>query len=118
MALSCPENTPRKLEGFAGKSVVLEVKASRLNADVKWLRNGQEIEGSNFVAITENGLLRRLEILSPSPMDSGTYTCDAIDDRLDFQVNILGKAHSQLCISGFVLANVTSLIVFCVILQL
>ncbi|XP_019712126.1 obscurin-like protein 1a [Hippocampus comes] len=89
VALSCPENTPRTLECFAGKSIVLEVKASRLNADVKWLRNGQEIEGSNFVAITENGLLRRLEILSPSPMDSGTYTCDAIDDRLDFQVNIL-----------------------------
>ncbi|XP_077422211.1 obscurin-like protein 1a [Vanacampus margaritifer] len=87
--LSCPENTPRELESFAGKSVILEVKASRLNAQVSWLLNGQEIERSNFMTITENGFLRRLEIHSPSPADSGTYSCDAVDDKLDFQVNIL-----------------------------
>nr|XP_061802683.1 obscurin-like protein 1 [Nerophis lumbriciformis] len=89
VVLSRPKNTPGKLEIFAGKTIVLEVIASRLNAEVKWLLNGKEIEESNFVTITENGLLHRLEIHSPSPSDSGTYSCDAVDDRLDFQVRIL-----------------------------
>ncbi|XP_037102047.1 obscurin-like protein 1a [Syngnathus acus] len=89
VVLSRPKDAPKKLEGFAGKAVVLEVKASRLNAEVKWLLNGQEIEKNNRVSITENGLLRRLEILSPSPADSDIYSCDAEDDRLDFEVKIL-----------------------------
>ncbi|XP_061533926.1 obscurin-like protein 1a [Phycodurus eques] len=88
VVLSRPTNTSGKVECLAGKTVVLEVKASRLNTEVKWLLNGQEIEGSNFVTITKNGLLRRLEIHSPSPADSGTYSCDAVDDKLDFQVTI------------------------------
>ncbi|XP_077458976.1 obscurin-like protein 1a [Stigmatopora argus] len=89
VVLSLPENTPRKLESFVGKSIVLEITASRLNAEVKWLLNGKEVEESNFVTTTENGLLRRLEIHSASLADSGTYSCDAVDDRLDFQVKIL-----------------------------
>ncbi|XP_061633474.1 obscurin-like protein 1a isoform X2 [Phyllopteryx taeniolatus] len=88
VVLSRPTNTSGKVECLAGKTVVLEVKASRLNAEVKWLLNGQEIEGSHFVTITKNGLLRHLEIHSPSPADSGTYSCDAVDDKLDFQVTI------------------------------
>ncbi|XP_077574245.1 obscurin-like protein 1a [Stigmatopora nigra] len=89
VVLSLPENTQGKLESFVGKSIVLEITASRLNAEVKWLLNGKEIEESNFVTTTENGLLRRLEIHSASLADSGTYSCDAVDDRVDFQVKIL-----------------------------
>uniref|UniRef100_A0A3B5MSE5 Obscurin like cytoskeletal adaptor 1a n=1 Tax=Xiphophorus couchianus TaxID=32473 RepID=A0A3B5MSE5_9TELE len=86
--LSRPKNLPDKLEGFAGKPIVLETEVSRLTADVKWLLNGKEIEQSSNIAITEDGIFRRLTINSPTPNDSGKYTCDATDDKIDFQVKV------------------------------
>ncbi|XP_061918882.1 obscurin-like protein 1a [Entelurus aequoreus] len=88
VALSCLENTLKELESFAGKPIVLEVQVSRPNAGVKWLLNGQTIKESSSATMTENGLIRRLTIHSPSVEDSGTYSCDAVNDRLDFQVQI------------------------------
>ncbi|KAM9836161.1 obscurin-like protein 1a [Aulostomus maculatus] len=87
--LSRPNNTPDKLESFGGKPIVLEIEVSRPNAEVTWWRNGKEIEESSSTVITEDGLIRRLTIHSPSPTDSGNYTCDAVDDKLDFQVKVL-----------------------------
>ncbi|KAM9327865.1 obscurin-like protein 1a [Pholidichthys leucotaenia] len=88
VTLSRPQNTPDKLECFAGKQIVLEIEVSRQNAEVKWCLNGEEIEESSNVTITEDGLIRRLIIQSSSPEDSGKYTCDAGDDKIDFQVKI------------------------------
>uniref|UniRef100_A0A671YGG3 Obscurin like cytoskeletal adaptor 1a n=1 Tax=Sparus aurata TaxID=8175 RepID=A0A671YGG3_SPAAU len=85
------ENMPDILESFAGKPIVLEIEVSRPNAEVKWWLNGREIEESSNVTITEDGLTHRLTIHSPTPEDSGKYTCDALDDKIDFQVKVSGK---------------------------
>lgn len=90
MTLARPKNTPDKLEGFAGEPVVMEITVSRPNAEVKWCLDGEEIELSGNVTITEEGLIRRLIIHVPTPKDSGKYTCDAVDDKIDFQVKISG----------------------------
>lgn len=71
--------------------MILEIEVSRPNAEVKWLINGEEIQQSSNVTITEDGLIRRLTIHSPTPGDSGKYTCDAMDDKIDFQVKVSGK---------------------------
>lgn len=102
MALTRPRDTADKLETFAGEPVVLEIEVSRPNAQVKWLVNGGEIRQSSNVTITEDGLVRRLTIHSPSPEDSGRYTCDAADDRIDFQVKVSGEM--QQCEFFFFLA--------------
>uniref|UniRef100_A0A3B3XZG2 Obscurin-like protein 1 n=1 Tax=Poecilia mexicana TaxID=48701 RepID=A0A3B3XZG2_9TELE len=86
--LSQPKNLPDKLESLAGKPIVLEVEVSRLTADVKWLLNDKEIEQSSNITITEDGIFRRLTINSPTPNNSGKYTCDATDDKIDFQVKV------------------------------
>ncbi|KAM3585641.1 uncharacterized protein V6R79_023469 [Siganus canaliculatus] len=88
VTLTRPQNTPDKLQSVAGQPVVLEVEVSRLNADVRWLLNGREVEESSNITITEDGLIRRLTIHSPSPEDSGKYTCDAGNDEIDFQVKV------------------------------
>ncbi|XP_073318223.1 obscurin-like protein 1a [Pagrus major] len=88
VTLTRPENMPDKLESFAGEPIVLEIKVSRPNAEVKWWLNGREIEESSNVTITEDGLTHRLTIHSPTPEDSGKYTCDAFDDKIDFQVKV------------------------------
>lgn len=92
VTLSHSENTPERLECFVGKPIVLEVKVSRPTAEVKWLLNGKEIKESSNIAITEDKIVRRLTISSPLVEDSGKYTCDAIDDHIDFQVKVSGKS--------------------------
>lgn len=91
MALTCHQNTPDKLTIFAGKPIVLEIEVSRPNAKVTWWLNGREIIENNNIIVTEDGLIRRLTIYSSSPVDSGKYTCDAVDDKIDFQVKVSGK---------------------------
>ncbi|KAM9334348.1 obscurin-like protein 1a [Symphorus nematophorus] len=88
VTLTRPQNMPDKLETFVGKPIVLEIEVSRPNAEVKWWLNGKEIEESSNVTITEDGFIHRLTIHSPTPEDSGKYTCDAVDDKIDFQVKV------------------------------
>lgn len=64
---------------------------SRPGAEVKWWLNGREVEESSNIAITEEGLIHRLTIHSATPEDSGKYTCDAADDKIDFEVKVSGK---------------------------
>ncbi|XP_056156999.1 obscurin-like protein 1a [Lampris incognitus] len=86
--LTCPKKTSGKVESFAGEPIVLEVAVSRTNAEVKWLMDGRELQESSNISITKDGLVRRLTIHSPGQVDSGKYTCNALEDNIDFQVKV------------------------------
>ncbi|XP_053085434.1 obscurin-like protein 1a isoform X2 [Pangasianodon hypophthalmus] len=86
--LSCSKMTGSDIQAFSGEAMILELEVSRENAEVCWMKNGMKVEESSNVTITVDGLIRKLSIHSPSLLDSGLYTCNAIDDTMDFQVNI------------------------------
>ncbi|TNM94127.1 hypothetical protein fugu_002303 [Takifugu bimaculatus] len=86
--LSRPQNMPEKLEGYAGEPIILETTMSRPNSEVKWRLNGRELVESSKVTMIVDGLIHRLTIHSPTPEDSGKYTCDVIDDKIDFQIKV------------------------------
>ncbi|KAM9820390.1 obscurin-like protein 1a [Neosynchiropus ocellatus] len=88
VTLSRPKSTADKLECIVGEPIVLEIEVSRTDATVQWLFNGIEITESRNVTFTEDGFTRLLTIHSPTPVDSGKYTCDAVDDRIDFTVKV------------------------------
>lgn len=88
--LSCSKETGSITESSAGDPVVLELEVSRDNAEVCWMKDGVKVEESSNITITENGLVRKLTIHSPALKDSGIYTCNAIDDTMDFKVKITG----------------------------
>lgn len=69
---------------------MLELEVSRDNAEVCWMKDGVKVDESSNITITEDGLVRKLTIHSPSVKDSGIYTCNAIDDTMDFKVKITG----------------------------
>uniref|UniRef100_A0A671LA03 Obscurin-like protein 1 n=1 Tax=Sinocyclocheilus anshuiensis TaxID=1608454 RepID=A0A671LA03_9TELE len=79
-------------ESFAGEPVVLELEVSCDNAEVCWMKDGVKVEESSNITITENGLVRKLTIHFPTLKDSGIYTCNAIDDTMDFKVKITGTS--------------------------
>lgn len=89
--LTRPQNIPDKMDIFIGKPIVLKTEVSRPSAKVKWLLNGREIEESSNVNITEDGCIRCLTIHSSTPVDSGKYTCEAVGDKIDFQVKVSGR---------------------------
>ncbi|XP_053272939.1 obscurin-like protein 1a [Pleuronectes platessa] len=88
VTLTRPENTPDELESFAGKPIVMEINVSRPNAEVRWWLDGKEVEESSNITMAEDGLIRRLTIHAPIPQDSGKYTCDAVDDQIDFHIKV------------------------------
>lgn len=88
--LSSSKESGSVTESFTGEPVVLELEVSRNNANVCWMKDGVNVEESSNITITEKGLVRKLTIHSPTLNDSGIYTCNAIDDRLDFLVKING----------------------------
>lgn len=64
---------------------------------IRWLRNGQELTGSEpGVSILEDGTL--LLLSSVSPLDSGEYTCTAANDagstERKYQLKVNGKLGS------------------------
>lgn len=64
---------------------------------IRWLRNGQELTGSEpGVSILEDGTL--LLLSSVSPLDSGEYTCAAANDagstERKYQLKVNGKLAS------------------------
>uniref|UniRef100_A0AAY4BLQ0 Obscurin-like protein 1 n=1 Tax=Denticeps clupeoides TaxID=299321 RepID=A0AAY4BLQ0_9TELE len=67
---------PRKMasgvEASVGETVVLDCEVSRANAEVCWRKNGEEIEESANITITEDGLVRQLTIHSSSLEDTGS----------------------------------------------
>ncbi|XP_058888052.1 obscurin-like protein 1 [Acipenser ruthenus] len=59
-----------------------ECELSRQNADVKWLKNGQELKPGKNYRIYSMGRKRFLQIIKCKIVDSGTYTCDAVDSKV------------------------------------
>lgn len=88
VVLSRRPHVPETLKCFTDKPITLEIEVSCPKAEVKWLLDNQEIRENNNVSITEDGLIRRLTIHCPSPADSGKYSCEAANDRINFQVMV------------------------------
>ncbi|XP_069473049.1 obscurin-like protein 1 isoform X2 [Ambystoma mexicanum] len=72
----------------SGQPVVLECEVSSADADVRWFKDGQQLVAGDPIYIQEDGRTRKLVISSTCCSDSGTYTCDAADDKLSFTVNV------------------------------
>lgn len=60
------------------------------SANVKWFRDGVEIKEGNKYEIKIDGLSRTLIIKSSEAKDSGAYSCQTADDKLEFKVQVKG----------------------------
>ncbi|KAI5626035.1 myosin-binding protein C, fast-type, partial [Silurus asotus] len=64
-----------------GKKVVLRVEVADPNAEVKWLRNGQEIKPSAKYIMEANGNIRTLTINKCTLADDAAYECVIGEDK-------------------------------------
>ncbi|NXH19071.1 OBSL1 protein, partial [Bucco capensis] len=73
-------------EVLAGLPMLLECQVSPPDAPVHWLKDGKPVVTTEVLATHSEGCLRRLNIPTAAPSDSGVYTCDAGADAVSFRV--------------------------------
>ncbi|KAM4624668.1 obscurin-like protein 1 [Discoglossus pictus] len=74
------------LKCLSGEEVVLSCEVSRENAQVRWYKDGAEVEESEGIMVETDGCHRRLIIPSAQTHDSGEFVCDAGDDSVFYNV--------------------------------
>lgn len=58
---------------------------------MKWFRDGVELKEGSKYEMKKDGLSRTLIVKSTDSKDSGTYSCQTADDKLEFKVQVKGK---------------------------
>ncbi|XP_059823540.1 obscurin-like protein 1 isoform X2 [Hypanus sabinus] len=77
-----------KAEYLKSDRIVLNCELSRPSAEVKWYKNGLEVEGDANIVMVSHGVHRSLIIQSARIEDSGEYVCDTGDDSIFFDITV------------------------------
>ncbi|XP_047670569.1 obscurin isoform X11 [Tachysurus fulvidraco] len=80
--------TPEHRSLVAGNELILECEVSRESASVQWLCNGRVLQPDARTRIERRGTTRKLVLSNLHVSDSGEYTCDAIDDKMNTMVTV------------------------------
>lgn len=72
-------------------SIVLEVEITSESADVKWLKDGEEIKDATHknIQLIKEGHIRKLILRSASIHDEGEYTCALADQECTADLNVI-----------------------------
>ncbi|XP_027876363.1 obscurin isoform X20 [Xiphophorus couchianus] len=76
----------------ASEKVVLTAEMTTEGGNVKWFRDGVEIKESSKCEIQKDELSRTLTLKSAETKDSGTYSCQTPDDKVEFKVQVKDSA--------------------------
>ncbi|XP_075954719.1 obscurin [Anarhichas minor] len=76
----------------ASEKVVLTTELTTESGSVKWLRDGVELKEGSKYEMKKEGLSRTLVVKSSDSKDSGTYSCQTVDDKLEFKVQVKDSA--------------------------
>lgn len=74
------------------EKVVLKTEAMSESCSVKWFRDGVELKDGSKYEMKQEGRSRVLIVKSSESKDSGTYSCQTADDKVDFKVQVKGKS--------------------------
>ncbi|KTG40031.1 hypothetical protein cypCar_00011141 [Cyprinus carpio] len=72
----------------AGCLIILQCEISDRTAQVSWLKDGVELQQDSGLDIQSEGTMRKMIIQSAELKHSGVYSCEAVDDRIAFKVDV------------------------------
>lgn len=78
------------MHAITSECVMLACEVDREDAPVRWYKDGQEVEESDFVVLEKEGPHHRLVLPAAQPPDGGEFQCVAGDERAYFTVTITG----------------------------
>ncbi|XP_038303994.1 obscurin-like protein 1 isoform X2 [Canis lupus familiaris] len=76
------------VHAITSECVMLTCEVDREDAPVRWYKDGQEVEESDFVVLEKEGPHHRLVLPAAQPPDGGEFQCVAGDERAYFTVTI------------------------------
>nr|XP_023671298.1 obscurin [Paramormyrops kingsleyae] len=68
------------------ENIILTTELMSENVSVRWFRDGVELKDGIKYEIKKDGLTRTLIVKSTELKDSGTYSCQTTEDKLEFKV--------------------------------
>ncbi|KAM7400475.1 hypothetical protein PAMA_004929 [Pampus argenteus] len=71
----------------ASENIVLTTELTE-SASVKWFRDGVALKESSKYEMKKDGLCHTLIVKSTESKDSGTYSCQTAEDKLEFKVQV------------------------------
>lgn len=74
----------------AGENIVLTAELTAENGSVKWFRDGVELKDSKKYEMRKDGFSRSLVVKATETKDSGSYSCQTTDDKLEYKVQVKG----------------------------
>ncbi|KAF1383754.1 hypothetical protein PFLUV_G00135120 [Perca fluviatilis] len=74
------------------EKVVLTTELTTESGSVKWFRDGVELKEGSKYEMKKDGLSRTLIVKATESKDSGTYSCQTADDKLEFKVQVKDSA--------------------------
>lgn len=81
----------------APERLELSCEISQADAQVRWYRDGLEVEESPLLVLEVQGAHRKLVIPRTSVDHSGEYVCDTEDDSVTFLVTVTGTYSTLYC---------------------
>ncbi|ROL50409.1 Obscurin [Anabarilius grahami] len=72
----------------AGCPIILQCEISDPTAPVSWLKDGVELQQDSGLDIQSEGTMKTMIIHSAELKHSGVYSCEAVDDRIAFKVDV------------------------------
>nr|XP_055070970.1 obscurin-like protein 1 isoform X12 [Misgurnus anguillicaudatus] len=72
----------------AGCPIILQCEISDPTSQVSWLKDGVQLQEQTGLDIQSEGTMRTMIIQSAEPKHSGIYSCEAVDDRIAFKVDV------------------------------
>lgn len=84
------KKTSNNISAYENESVTLCAIVSREKANVRWLKDGQLLNGDN-IHISSEGNTHKLTINPLQLSDSGEYVCDVNTDEMYFSLLVKGK---------------------------
>ncbi|XP_067265418.1 obscurin isoform X9 [Chanodichthys erythropterus] len=72
----------------AGCPIILQCEISDPTARVSWLKDGVELQQDSGLDIQSEGTMKTMIIHSAELKHSGVYSCEAVDDRIAFKVDV------------------------------
>ena len=82
----------------ASESIVLATELTTESGNVKWFREGVELKESSKYEMKKDGINRTLIVKSVETKDSGTYSCQTTDDKMEFKVQVKGKSEATISV--------------------
>ncbi|XP_068196494.1 obscurin [Antennarius striatus] len=72
----------------ASENIILTTELTAASGGVRWFRDGVELKESSKYEMKQEGCSRTLIVKSAESKDSGSYTCQTADDKLEFKVQV------------------------------